>query len=118
MAKKHLKKCSTPLAIREMQVKPTLRVYLRPVKMAKISNTSDSSLVWSKESAPPLLVGAQAYPATTEINRAVPQKTICLKIQLHHSWASTQRMFHPTTQTLFNYVHCSFIHKSQKLEIT
>jgi hypothetical protein len=42
MAEKHLKKCSTFLVIREMQIKTTLRFHLTPVRMAKIKNSGDS----------------------------------------------------------------------------
>jgi hypothetical protein len=42
MSKKHLKKCSTSLVIREMQIKTTLRFYFTAVRMAKIKNSGDS----------------------------------------------------------------------------
>ena len=42
VAERHLKKCSTSLVIREMQIKTTLRFHLIPVRMATIKNSGDS----------------------------------------------------------------------------
>jgi hypothetical protein len=39
MAKKHMKKGSPSLAIKEMQIKSTLRFYFTPVRIAIIKNT-------------------------------------------------------------------------------
>jgi hypothetical protein len=42
MAKKHMKKCLPFLAIKEMQIKTTIRFHLTPVTIAIIKNTINS----------------------------------------------------------------------------
>jgi single-stranded DNA-specific DHH superfamily exonuclease len=42
MAKKHMKNCSPSLAIKEMQIKTTLRFHLTPVRIAIIKNTTNN----------------------------------------------------------------------------
>ena len=76
MATGQMKKCSKSLAIREIQIKTTLRYQVTSVRTAKIDKAKQQLLerMWRKGIPPTLLVGMQVGAASLENTVEVPQK--------------------------------------------
>ena len=93
------------LAIRETQIKATLRVHLTPGRMARSSNARDSSC-WQGCGARGALLHCWWDCKLVQPRRESQwqllrnKKPIYLKTQLSHSWAYTQRTVQSTTRTL------------------
>jgi len=72
MAKKHLKKCSTSLVIREIEIKTTLRCQITLAEWLR-SNSQMLARLLRKRNTPPLFVGLQTCTTTLPIILLVAQ---------------------------------------------
>ena len=120
---KTLKELIDILSHKEMQIKTTLRFYLKPAGMAKINNTRDTwwLVCGTRGTTAKFLMEAQTCIASTEFNMVVSQKIETKSIS-RPNYITFRHIFKENSMILqgylLNQVHSRFIHNSQELETT